>query len=1181
MCGIIAVLRRSARRSPPLSGEAHSLLTEIADRLDRQHSDVLAELDETAERAEALNAMLQGVPGLVCLMESDLVALSNRAASGLADFEARLGADLPSSGLIRLQDALWSVRFDRIAAAEAALGLLGGRKAVANSSNPTLAGAALSMQTVLSALDRLEVRGRDSAGICVIAPSVPHDEVVASLVERAADAQFRSGSVRVHFSEDTAAVCFTYKVAAEIGELGDNTSELRRQMLQDEELRRCLAANTREAVVLGHTRWASVGIISEANAHPVDSVSLVLGDDATGQVAGEGEQERAAVNGAGVAGAAVGEANIGLAEEADTLQIAAVNGDIDNHISLAQHYGLQSPPGISTDSKVVPLLISHFSRQEESSDGAFRVASQELAGSAAIVSCSLDDPDRLRLSVHGSGQALYVGLAEDSYVLASEPYGVLEQTPRYVRVAPDGVGMVGDTNSVVILDARHAGEIQGILRDGDEPVNEDDVVTAEITTRDVARGDFDHYLLKEISESPASIRKTLRTDEDLLLEDLLAEDLAERIRSGKITKIVAIGQGTAAVAAQSFVAACRDEFQHDAPSVTAMVASELSGFAMDNDMSDHLIVAISQSGTTTDTNRTVDLAKSRGAAVIAIVNRRNSDLTDRADAVFYTSDGRDVEMSVASTKAFYSQIVAGLLLAFNLADLLGLQNPNRQRILSGLQQLPDTLTQLLERRSEIREVARQVATQRRDWAVVGSGRDRIAAEEVRIKLSELCYKSVSCDSIEDKKHIDLSSEPLIVVCAAGISGSNAEDIHKEVSIYLAHKACPVVFVAEGAAATQQQAANASLDASLDASPNASNIASPYIIELPVAAPELAFVSSAMAGHLFAYEAALAVDSLADPLRSTRALLEQAIAEIETDRLDPEATTEAVEQHWRELQEPVRAYGKQFAEGLAQGDYDGHLSAGAAAKLSSLYKYSGGVTTMKSYQQEFGVVGTPSIVWQDFLEALNEVIDTLARPVDAIRHQAKTVTVGITRSDEELLSRPLAASVTGAGAPREALSYETLRELAALDPAVAEITGHIRYKIDGEQLVIADRAGASLVIPSLVDSDPELRGTKHHAAAEQRIFLTQGRRDRRTILIVPEIVSAETTALTLLHLELQEFLPAEVAVAALRGYRGRYEALWGAVTETEKHFDIEKLAEVPVVDLFTEPIVTLADRWRRG
>ena len=122
----------------------------------------------------------------------------------------------------------------------------------------------------------------------------------------------------------------------------------------------------------------------------------------------------------------------------------------------------------------------------------------------------------------------------------------------------------------------------------------------------------------------------------------------------------------------------------------------------------------------------------------------------------------------------------------------------------------------------------------------------------------------------------------------------------------------------------------------------------------------------------------------------------------------------------------------------------------------------------------------------------------------------------------------------AGAPREALSYETLRELAALDPIVGEITGHICYRIEGEQLIIVDRAGASLVIPSLVDSDPELRGTKHYAAAEQRIFLTQGRRDSRMILIVPEIVSAETTALTLLHLELQEFLPAEIAVAAKLG-----------------------------------------------
>ena len=97
--------------------------------------------------------------------------------------------------------------------------------------------------------------------------------------------------------------------------------------------------------------------------------------------------------------------------------------------------------------------------------------------------------------------------------------------------------------------------------------------------------------------------------------------------------------------------------------VEAMLATELSGFGLVADMSDTLVVAISQSGTTTDTNTTVDLARARGAAVIAIVNRRNSDLVDRSDGVLYTSDGRDVEMSVASTKAFYAQVAAGFLLA--------------------------------------------------------------------------------------------------------------------------------------------------------------------------------------------------------------------------------------------------------------------------------------------------------------------------------------------------------------------------------------------------------------------------------------------------------------------------------------------------------------------------------------
>src|SRR5205814_3365897 len=202
-----------------------------------------------------------------------------------------------------------------------------------------------------------------------------------------------------------------------------------------------------------------------------------------------------------------------------------------------------------------------------------------------------------------------------------------------------------------------------------------------------------------------------------------------------VRRIVAIGQGTAAVAGQSLVAVLRPLLAGSGITVEATPATELSGFGLADDMSDTVVVAVSQSGTTTDTNRTVDLIRSRGAAVIAIVNRRGSDLSHKADGVFYTSDGRDVEMSVASTKAFYAQVAAGQLLGLALADAAGCGNPARaHELLSGLVALPEAMGQVLGQEAHIAELAARHAARRRSWAVVGNGRNLIAAHEVRIKL---------------------------------------------------------------------------------------------------------------------------------------------------------------------------------------------------------------------------------------------------------------------------------------------------------------------------------------------------------------------------------------------------------------------------------------------------------------
>ncbi len=101
----------------------------------------------------------------------------------------------------------------------------------------------------------------------------------------------------------------------------------------------------------------------------------------------------------------------------------------------------------------------------------------------------------------------------------------------------------------------------------------------------------------------------------------------------------------------------------------------------------------------------------------------------------------------------------------------------------------------------------------------------------------------------------------------------------------------------------------------------------------------------------------------------------------------------------------------------------------------------------AYQRQSGKVGTPSALIDDLVAALSAAIDELTRPVDTIKHQAKTVTVGISRSDEGIIDRPLVQAVLGAGAGRDVLSYRTLKILADLDPAVAEVRGFTRYDID--------------------------------------------------------------------------------------------------------------------------------------
>ncbi|MYB09087.1 MAG: SIS domain-containing protein [Acidimicrobiia bacterium] len=1156
MCGIVAVVRRYSPRVPPTSDEVLDLLSPVVVSLRDLggNHDLATRIGESAGKLIQADRLLQGTAGLQALLgERPLRATIRATLSEIERLIGALEADLDQSAgdraseavnaaLIQMKDAVWAIGNDRLNTADA----------VAELAGPSPAQSALgvfsSVQIALSALDRLEVRGRDSAGLHLLVsdhgldPAAP--AVSAALAERAADPLFRSGSVR--WADDC--LSFVYKAAAEIGELGDNTAALRAAIAADELLAAALEDEGANAAVIGHTRWASVGMINEANAHPLNSELS--------------------------------------ADSVQPYAIGVLNGDVDNHTDLVAHHNLALDPGITTDAKVIPALWSSRLDPSASADAtvdAFRRTMTDLKGSVAIAGQSAANPGQLLLALRGSGQAMYIGAAEDAYVVASEPYGLVEQSNRYLRMdgetPSDPENAAASRGQVVALDRDHAGDLSAIGRfsyDGTPlPVADTDIVNAEMTTRDVDRRGFRHYLLKEITESPESFRKTLRgrivsTEGDHLSPSLavklgpetLPDQLRQRLADRSISDIIVIGQGTAAVAGHSLAHFLRNELPDR--QVSSVLATELSGFGMQADMSDTLVIAISQSGTTTDTNRTVDLVRRRGASVIAIVNRRNSDLCDKADGVLYTSDGRDVEMSVASTKAFYAQVAAGVLLAVALADAANGDQPadsrqhgRRQQLLASLRDLPEAMADVLGLQDRIADIVRRHALGRTYWAVVGNGLNRVAAEEVRIKLSELCYKSIACDTTEDKKHIDLSSEPLILVCAAGLFDSTADDVAKEVAIFRAHKAAPIVITS-------------GTEARFDAA--AEVIATPT-----TASPELAFVLATMVGHLFGYESALAIDELAQPLRETRAAIEAEVAASDAD-IDSQRMLE-------KLRSQFTPAAQQFFQDLRQGRYNGCLEAGTAAEMASMYRYALGIAPLDAYQLERGRVGTPAVVLEDLTAMLTVAVGELTRPVDAIRHQAKTVTVGISRAEESLLELPLVRAALDAGAPRHQLSYQTLRTLTALDPAVAEVTGYIRYGINGDPespsttIHVIDRGGITVGLASRTERDPTLRGSKHLVAIERQVRATRGRSDGRTIVLIPEVKDRQTTGLTLLHVRFQPSLSPETAQQVLEGYRNRFAALRDEVTETEPDFRLDRLGDITTEDLLLEPVTELADRWR--
>ncbi|MGD8982057.1 MAG: glutamine--fructose-6-phosphate aminotransferase, partial [Desulfobacterales bacterium] len=301
-----------------------------------------------------------------------------------------------------LKDIAWCLASEIVDNSQKIINLLG-----PDNEDPDITMVSIFKQinSVLNSIDRLEVRGRDSAGISMmfILDGKEYDRfkkvlekmnLVDQLTERMAQDVLVNSCININQTTDEnnqrrVTLALTYKVAAEVGHLGDNIRFIRKQIKNDRILQKLVSFSHKYFTISAHTRWASVGAISEPNCHPVDN-----------KLSGENIQQSGIIH-------------------------VCLNGDIDNYIELKkehERHGSFIHQDITTDTKIIPIQVGKYIQQGFDVEEAFRLAVNDFEGSHAISMHTDLDPGRLFLAQKGSGQAIFVGISEDYYVPSSEVY---------------------------------------------------------------------------------------------------------------------------------------------------------------------------------------------------------------------------------------------------------------------------------------------------------------------------------------------------------------------------------------------------------------------------------------------------------------------------------------------------------------------------------------------------------------------------------------------------------------------------------------------------------------------------------------------------------------------------------------------------------------------------------------
>ena len=443
------------------------------------------------------------------------------------------------------------------------------------------------------------------------------------------------------------------------------------------------------SIGIGHTRWATHGKPSDINSHPHNDA----------------------------------ENKISLVH----------NGIIENHYTLKKYLSSKNYKFKSdTDTEVLVQLIDYIHKKHKSDFvESVRVALHEVVGAYGIALLSEEQPEQLIVARLGS--PLIIGIGENEYFVASDSSPIIQHT-----------------RNIVVLDE---GEMAIISKDKYEirKIETNDLVDKEIekiehSIDQIEKGDFDHFMLKEIYEQPNSLFEATRGRINLENYDLHLgglNDWVQHIKDADILYITACGTSWHSALIGSYML----EEVLKIP-VKVEYASELRYRDVPIN-SKTAVMAVSQSGETADTLAAVKKCKSIGAITIGIVNVVGSSIARETDCGVYIHAGP--EIGVASTKAFTSQVAVLILITLFLKNKFSGKYTEQNQVISSFTSLPDHVESILEQSEKIKSIAKRFSDSH-NFLYLGRGYHFPVALEGALKLKEISYIHAEGYPAAEMKH---------------------------------------------------------------------------------------------------------------------------------------------------------------------------------------------------------------------------------------------------------------------------------------------------------------------------------------------------------------------------------------------------------------------------------------------